>query len=289
MNDKVYKKQNKMAACTEAPWKSFIPLEIREQTLLKIKQESLDIYGQDLSGECPKRLVCFSKECIGRPLPLFSPTAKPYLDQLTETQIIINDELYITTNCQGCPIVKTCSSSCNQINDFIQRDRTQEPEIAYKDFSNEEIQEEYSEESEALNLKPDNIPWDCLNELRTQIVKLYLYEQKDFKHVANLLNLSSQAACKYEFYAALTQLSETAVIRKAIKDAVFTWDKEYYLLDYLYEQNLTQAQFAKEHGITKQAVSSRLNRIIKKYNIKWTKFVKKKGNKVIYNVPMIMK
>lgn len=292
MDDNTFKKLNRPSSCTEVPFKYLIPAGIREETLLTIRQESIDIYGQDLAGECPKRFVCAKKDCLGRPLPVLSPTAQPYLAELVKTQRVVEDELFITTSCAGCPIVKTCASTCNQISDFIDRDKVTEPPITYKPITDNVIAEEYTEEATPFTLVASDIPWDCLNEQRTKIIKMYLYEQKDFQHVSNTLGLNNPAYCKYEFYAGLTKLSEYAVMRKFLEQEL--WEerltaKQYNICQSIYHYNMSITEAAADNRITKQAAQQMVARVIKQHKIKWTKFVYKKGNKVIYNVPMIMK
>jgi predicted DNA-binding protein YlxM (UPF0122 family) len=57
----------------------------------------------------------------------------------------------------------------------------------------------------------------------------------------------------------------------------------------LYKTNFTLKQVAFVEEMSKQAVQQILTRVIDKYNIKWTVFVKKVGGKVIYNVPELFK
>lgn len=291
MDDVKFKKTNRIAACTENPIQHLIPFGIRQQTLLKIKQESIDIYGHDVMAECSKRLTCLKKTCAGRPLAWNSPTAKPYLEELAKTQSIVDQEMVIVTNCQVCPIRIKCTSTCDQVSDFIERDKGKEPDnIQYKDLTDNLVADTY-ENSESPNILPGyDIPWDVLNPLRKQVVELYLYENNDFTHVAKKTGLYDQAAAKYEFYAALTTLSEYAVVRKFVKDKAYRLNADIRtIMEQVYIYNKPVIALSKELGVSFQSVHARIDRLLKEYDITWYKFVQKKDGKPIYNVPQLLK
>lgn len=289
MDDKQFKKTNRMAACTENPIEKLIPADIRHETLLKIKNESIDEYGYDVMSECPKRKVCMKKECIGRPLAWKSPTAKPYLDQLATTQKIVNEEMFIVTNCSGCPIVKTCDSLCQQVTDFINRDNSKEPSISYRPMTENLAPEESYEEPEIFNNNLE-IPWDILSEHKRDIIKKYVYEQRDFISVAKALGILNQARAKYFLYASLTRLSEYAIMRQFISEnKELLTDTQYNVLYNVYFANKKLVEVATDCQVTKQAVSKLIKQVIEKHKIKWYTFVRKEGNKVVYNVPAILK
>lgn len=286
MDEKTFKKINKPAACTIAPWDKLVIGPNRDNILRAIRQETIAAYGYSMD-ECPKRKVCFTKQCLGRPLPFKSATAKPYLDQLKTTHNIVNDELYLA-NCDACPIAMYCSSSCSQVNDFLQRDKTDEPEMVYKESLDNIVQETYEEDRLTGILGKGLVtPWDCLTKRREQVIKKYVYENKDFLTVAKELGLYDQAKAKYEFYAALTRLSEYAVMRKWIKDNPDANGIE--VLNKVYNENRTMVQVAEEMKISKQAVQQTVARIIKANTISWPIFVRKQGNKVVYNVPEVLR
>lgn len=286
MDEKKYKKEFKPPACTRPPWEHLVTGPNKENILRQIRQESIAIYGYSLD-ECPKRKVCFTKACIGRPLPWASPTAKPYLDQLKTTHTITNDELYLS-NCDTCPIAAYCTSTCSQMNDFLQRDKTDEPEMIYKEsLDNVVINTRSDDKMTNLLGKGLQTPWDCLTERRAEVVRKYVMENKDFLTVAKELGLYDQSKAKYEFYAALTKLSEYAVMRKWIKDNPDTAGVE--VLGKIYNENKTMTQVAKELDVTKQAVQQTVSRIIKSNKISWNVFVRKQGNKVVYNVPEVLR
>lgn len=292
MNDSQFKRTTKFPSCTMSPWFNLIPKDKRDIVMRKIRQETIEAYGYSMD-ECPKRKTCFTKTCLGRPLPLKSETAKPYIEQLKTTHTIINDELFIS-NCDNCKIAKTCKSPCYQLNDFLNRGFSKEPELISQENlelipviqNNDDVIK-----NSLINIK--EIPWDCLTETRQSVIKKYLYENKDFFLIAKELDLNNQARVKYEFYSALTRLSEFAVIRKFIKDNKNTLYEEnkstYNILDSLYNKNMTMTEIGKLNNISKQAVQQRLTRFLNTYNIKWTIFVKKQGNKIIYNVPGLFK
>lgn len=289
MDDNKFKKINKPAACNNPPWAAVIPKEIREDVLRQIKQESVQHYGYSMD-ECPKRLTCFTKQCIGRPLPWLSPTAKPYLEKLKNTHKFSNDELYLS-NCDVCPIAKTCSSPCAQVNDFMQRDRMKEPILEYRD-NIENLAEEVDMPMPSVPLftPTAKIPWDAISEKRQQTVRKYMYEQKDFLTVAKELGYHDQSRARYEFYAALTTLAEYSVMRKFIEDRgheLTAYTRS--LLVAVYNENLSITEVANRRVITKQAVQQNIARVIEKYKITWPVFVRKEGNKVIYYRSEVLK
>jgi len=131
MDEKKFKKINKPPACTQQPWAHLIHPDDRFNVLGKIREESIMLHGENLDA-CPKRKTCFTKACMGRPLPVKSPTFQPYLEQLKKTHKIVNDELYIN-NCGSCQIAPTCKSLCHQMNDWLQRDSDPQPNLIYQD------------------------------------------------------------------------------------------------------------------------------------------------------------
>lgn len=287
MKEKEEEKKHKYAACTSAPWANLIPLNERKEVMRAIKQESLEEYGEDLT-ECPKRLVCLGSECIGRPLPWKSKTAERYLEELKKTQKIENGELYVQS-CNVCPIAKTCQSLCPQVNDFLSRRKVEEAELVLREDLEEAEQpvEAVKEPSEALDLK---VPWDVIPTEKQELIKEYLYNFKDFKTASEKLNLNNQARAKYEFYAALTRLSEYGVMRKFLSEnSEKLTNSQKEVLGRVYFGKMNYSEVAKSLNITKQAVSNIVNRTIKKHKIRWTSFVTKKGKKINYNVPLILK
>jgi predicted DNA-binding protein YlxM (UPF0122 family) len=297
MDNKDWKNKNKPRACNFAPWEYLIPAKDRAGIMRQIRQESVDKYGQDYD-ECPKRKVCIGKSCLGRPLPWDSPTAKPYLEKLKKTQDIRNGELFIQTDCSSCPIFKSCQSPCHQVIDFIQRDKVEEPQLQYN--SKEDILDLASEASEAIEtasvqpatlmLSNGDIPWDCLTDRKRQIVEKYLYDQLDFKYIADQLGIINQAKCKYEFYLALNRLAEYGVIRKFFSENkdLLTENQQLLFIE-VYFNNKSYTSVANKLNISKQAVQQTIDRVIKQHKLKWPKFVRKVKNKVIYNVPELFK
>lgn len=286
MDEKTFKKINKPAACTSAPWDKLVIGPNRDNILRQIRQETIAAYGYSMD-ECPKRKVCFTKKCIGRELPWKSATAKPYLERLKVTHSIVNDELYIT-NCEGCPIAAYCTTTCSQVNDWAQRDKTEEPEMIYKEsLDNVVLANENDDRLSGILGKGLQTPWDCLTKRREEVVKKYVYENKDFLTVAKELGLYDQSKAKYEFYAALTKLSEYAVMRKWLKDNPKGAGAD--VLSKIYNENKTMTEVAKQLDVSKQAVQQTVSRTIKANNISWNVFVKKQGNKVVYNVPEVLR
>jgi len=289
MESKNFKKENRMAACTQPPWNIFISTKERPEILRKIRQECIDIYGYSLD-ECPKRKICIKKECLGRPLPYDSKTAKPYIEKLEKTQNIVNGELFINTNCTTCPIFKECNYPCNQVVDFIDRDKSVEPYIIYKEKT-ENLEAVITPlEPSILFVKDTDIPWDILSEKKKQIVKKYLYEERDFRYIAESLDMNNQARVKYEFYSALTKLTEYGIMRKFIKENIEKiTDRQKLILEMIYFNNMSQVETARWLGISKQSIQQTINRVVKKHKIKWKKFVRKEKNKPMYNTLEVLK
>lgn len=287
MNEKDFKKIHKPSACTVAPWDKLVTGPNRDNILRAIRQETIAAYGYAMD-ECSKRKVCFTKTCLGRELPWKSATAKPYLERLKATHTVTNDELYIT-NCDGCPIAAYCTTSCSQVNDFLQRDKTDEPEMLYKESLDNVIMEPTETADKLVGIlgRGFTAPWDCLTHRRQAVIKKYVYENKDFLTVAKELGLYDQAKAKYEFYAALTRLSEYAVMRKWIKENPNATGIE--VLNKIYNENRTMVQVAEDMKVSKQAVQQTVSRVIKTNSISWAVFVKKQGNKVVYNVPEVLR
>lgn len=288
-SEKQFKLINKNSTCTKRPWEYLIPQEDKYAIILKVRQECVEIYGHDFS-ECSKRKVCFTKKCMGRELEWKSPTALPYLKEFAK-MVGINegDEYFIQTDCSSCPIYNTCKSTCFQISDYINRDKSLEPKLVYKETV-EQYKEDNSYSSQRQNLTNLQIPWDCLPERKAAVIKKYLYQQKDFLSIAKELDLNNQARAKYEFYSALTTLSEVAVMRKFIEDKNTVLDaKQLAILKAIYLEGKTLTEVSEQCKISKQAVQQLIARLVAKYNLKWAVFVKKQGSKLIYNVPEILK
>jgi len=139
-------------------------------------------------------------------------------------------------------------------------------------------------------LKGHEIPWDAVSKRKQSVVKKYLFERKDFLTIAKQENLNNQARCKYEYYSALTKMSEYAIMRRFIKSkGNRITPTQLDLMKLVYMENKNLAQSAKEMNITRQAAQQRLGRVIKKYDIKWHRFVKKHKNKVLYNIPEVLR
>ncbi len=288
MNEKDFKDKLKRGACTKRPWEHLVPYEKRYEVIRQVKQECIDLYGYDFE-ECPKRMVCFTKDCMGRPLEWKSPTARPYLIEFAKLHgLKVNEEFYLK-NCDSCPIRLICTSTCGQVNDWINRSKQGEPNITYKDNTENLQAEEVGGAVRVALLDGLEIPWDCISKRKQKVVKSYLYEQKDFKFIADTQDLNNQARAKYEFYSALNRLSEYAIVRKFLKEQYKTLtQKQALIMHEIYFNNSTLTKTAKKLNITKQAVSQIVNRVIEAHNLKWQTFVRKTGNRVIYNVPEVI-
>lgn len=295
MNELEFKKTNKMSSCSSPPWAAFIEPMKRPELLRIIRQECIDEYNFHFD-ECEKRLTCFKKTCLGRKLPWKSQTALPFLNELikhvpTQLNKETNElEMLVETNCNQCPLFKSCKNPCNQVLDFIERDKAPEPIIDYK-----ETTENYDTEIEPLEpanliVNGSNIPWDVLSPKKAEVIRKYLYEQRDFRYIAETLNLNNQARVKYEFYSAINKLAEYAAVRKFLDTHLQQLTaRQQEIFDLVYIKNMTFVKAADKLGISKQSVQQTVARILKRYRVKWHSYVKKRGNKVLYNVPELFK
>lgn len=286
MTENDFKKKNKPAMCTYPVWKSVITSPNKEDIVRTIRQETVQAYGYSMDA-CPKRLACLGDHCLGRPLPILAPTAQPYIEELKKTHKVVNNELFLS-KCDQCPIKAKCTSTCHQINDFVNRHDKKEPEYIYN--VNLDNHSEHTLAQNSIPFISKDIPFDCLSDRRKTVIKMYLYEGKDFAQIAKELNIKSHAFIKYEFYAGLTKLSEYATIRDYIdKNKEILPKGVFLLLEKLYLQNKSITEVANEEKCTKQAIQQRLTRILENANISWTIFVKKQKGKLVYKVPMVLK
>lgn len=289
MNELEFKKTNKMAACTAPPWAAFIPPMERPEVLRIIRQETVDAYGYSMD-ECPKRLTCLKKTCLGRPLPWLSPTAKPYLEQLKETQKIVKDEMIVQTDCSVCPFVSTCKNPCNQVLDFIERAKAPEPILDYKETTDNLEAHRDVFEGSTFKVNAEDIPWDVISPKKAEVIRKYLFESRDFRYIADLLNLNNQARVKYEFYSAINKLAEYAAVRKFLDgNSKKLTDRQQQIFTLVYRDNLSYVEVADMLGVSKQSIQQTVSRVFKKYKVKWKVYVRKKDKKVHYNVPELFK
>lgn len=286
MKDRDWKKINKPSACRNAPWAIFIEPKKRPEVLRKIRQETIDAYGYSMD-ECVNRKICISKTCIGRDLPWLSKTAKPYLLQLGIKE---GEQYFVKTDCSTCPLYNTCTNVCNQVYDFIEKDKIVEPEIKYEEQLDIVKTSEQILQESVLKVKKEDVPWDILSERKKEVINKYLFEQRDFRYISETSTLLNQAAVKYEFYSSLSKLSEFAIFRDFIKNSSEKLtSKQLKILQMVYLENKKLVQVAKELKISKQAVQQIIMRVVKKHNIKWYKFVRKKNNKITYSTLEIFK
>jgi predicted DNA-binding protein YlxM (UPF0122 family) len=285
-----FKNTFKPSVCSMPPWQFLIPANQRLEILRIIRNECQDAYGQSLD-ECTKRLVCFKKTCLGRELPWKSKTARPYLEQLKLTHnMVLNPdtnelELVIDTSCSNCPIVKKCDSLCNQMVDFIARDKTIEPVLEYQDdMSNlNNIYTDFSPSNFLMTI--ENIPWDVLSPKKQEIVNKCVLEERDFRSVGKFLlgKENSQASIKLQLYSAMNKLSLYANVREFLKlNKDILTDRQYQVLWLVYMENNTMVEVAKEMKVSKQNIQQIISKVLKKHNIKGLKYVKTKNNQPQY-------
>jgi len=288
MDQKKFKKINKPAACTQAPWSNLIGFKEKFTIMHKIREESIVLHGESLDS-CPKRKTCFTKTCMGRPLPVDSPTFKPYLEQLKKTHKIVNNELFID-NCGTCQIKTSCESLCHQMNDWLQRDSDPQPNLIYQE--NLENYPTNLQMNDTVNTKTFDLSlcWEVISEKKASIIKKYLYQQKDFEIVAKELKISNKALAKYEYYSTLNKLAEFSVMRKFLKDHQLELTETQQLVMntvYFGNKNLTEA--AKELNISIESVRRTILRVVEANRLTWPIFVKKVNGKLTYEIPEVLK
>lgn len=290
MNNKTFQHKYKIAICTNNPIKYLIPYNQRYEVIKNIKNECVEIYGQDIMQECDKRMVCFGKTCLGRDLAWKSPTALPYLEKLKQRGLVEPDGKMYMIGCKGCQINKTCQRPCFQVNDYVTRQKKKEPFLIFKHtVDNFEVKsdkiEEFRRQNEVLS-----IPWDSISEKKSRIVRSYLFELLDFQQVAKKFHLINQAEAKYLFYSALTTMSKVAVMRKFLrKNKEKLTRKQIQILTSVFIKNNTITEAAKEYNLKKQSAQQIIARVIRLYNLKFQKFVRKHNGRVIYSVPALLK
>lgn len=284
-------KKYKFACCTQPPWKHLIPKIDRENIAHKIRQETIEIYGEHYDS-CIKRHFCIKNECLGRPLPMKSKTAKEYLEILKRYYRIKNGELFID-NCSTCSLASGCSSTCYQVNDFLNRHKEKQIQIIFKEsVDNAQVEEGaiLTNSGRNINIDRNNIPWDVLPKKKRNILKKYLFEYKNFSTIAKECKYLNRATSKQEFYYAMNKLSEFAVMREFINNNKnkLTKKQKSILID-IYINNKTRAEVAKKLDVSKQAVQQQISRVVQEHGISWDIFVKRVKGKLKYFVPEVFK
>jgi hypothetical protein len=290
MKEKDFKIKFKPAACTKPPWAKFITGDDQNKVLAKIREEANFHYGESYD-ECPKRFVCIGKECMGRPLPWKSETAAPYLEKLKETHTIKDNELYLS-NCDTCPIVKKCTTTCSQVNDFINRWKKPEVEVVLVENLDPHVDENPS--FTIPTITDQEVPWDVLTEEKQRIVKKRLHLQKDFATIAKEEGLYNQKDATYVFYSSLTRLSQFAAVRKFLTEKGHQLKPKHLdLLNKMYVDKKTLTEVSKLYNLSPSTVSEKVNTIFKKHNVTWHKFVKKVKvagkTEIIYSIPEVLR
>lgn len=298
MNDADFKKKNKPPLCTEDPFLALVPKNLTHEIINIARQRSRDHGLDDYDFGCPKRFTC-DGQCSGRPVPDYIPELKPYIEKLKH--LITSDGLMYVNKCDQCPIAITCKKTCSQIADYMERGKNKDditnksdPVILTTDYalgtwvseqpgSDEpqpgvlsELISRYGSIQDAI----ENLPWEAINERRKRLVRMYIFEGKDFRACAKEIGYSNGTVARNEFYRSLTTLSKFATVRYYIelhRDEIPDFD--YELLQLRYYQFLTVSEIAKQLGLPIGTVRSRLFRFISRSSLKYTKYVNK--NKVI--------
>ncbi len=298
MNDSDFKKKHRPALCCEDPFLSIVPKNLIHEITNFARQRSRDKGLGDYDFGCPKRFTC-DGNCTGRPVPNYIPELKPYIDKLKH--LVSPDGLMYVTKCGSCPIAKTCKTTCPQITDYMNRQSNREditnksdPVLISTDYAlgtwvsgqpdNEEtkpgVLSELISRYGSIQDAIDNLPWEAINVRRKRLVRMYIFEGKDFRACAKEIGYSNGTVARNEFYRSLTTLSKFATVRYFIeqhRDDIPDFD--YELLQLRYYKFLTVGEIAKQLTLPIGTVRSRLFRFISRSKLHYTKYVNK--NRVI--------
>ena len=134
-----------------------------------------------------------------------------------------------------------------------------------------------------------HIPWEVLTIKKQQIVKDYLYNNKTFEDIAFSLK-TTKSKIRYDYYASLTKLSKYAVMRQFLDNKGDQLNpKTFTIMNTIYWYCNNVDVSAKHYNTTTSAIYKRINRVIKEFDITWHVFVKKEKDKIIYNIPPILR
>jgi Sigma-70, region 4 len=288
MSDVTFKKKNKPALCTLDPIMSLVSKEKFHEIQNIVKQKLRDA-GLEYDLSCPKRFTCNGK-CSGRPVYHQVDELKPYIDKVKH--LIAKDGMIYLQGCQTCPIVKTCKSTCNQISDFMNRSNNKEDltvkmepvqistDNAMSNWVSDDIESNPSVLSElierygSIQAIVEQLPWGAVSDKRQRLIRMYVFEGKDFRACANELGYSNGNVSRNEFYRSLTVLSKYATVRYFIeqhRDDIS--DLEYELLQLRYYEFLPLEEIGIKLNMPTGTVRSKIFRFLKKANTKYSRFV----------------
>jgi hypothetical protein len=293
MNDQSFRKKFKPAVCLNDPVMNLISKD-KYHEMLNIVRRSYREKGMTYDSSCPKRFTC-QGICQGRPIDHWISELKPYIKKISHL-LAEDGNLYVKT-CGTCPISKTCKSTCNQVSDYMIREKNSE-DLSYKvdteftnfdislstwvsddDFSSgilKELIERYGSIQDAIS----NLPWDAVNNKRQRLVRAYTLESKDFAQCAKEIGYANGTVARNEFYCALTALSKYASVRyymECNRDVISDFD--YELLRLRYYDFLTLKEISERLNIKLGTIRSRIFRFIKRNKLKYSNYLNK--NKII--------
>lgn len=176
------------------------------------------------------------------------------------------------------------------MNDWLQREKDQQPDLLYRDNlenypTDQQLQETVNSRDFDLSLC-----WEVIPQHKANIIKKYLYQQKDFEIVAKELKISNKALAKYEYYSTLNKLAEFSVMRKFLKgDSLALTETQQLVLNIVYFGNKSLTDTAKELNISVESVRRTILRVVDSNKLTWPVFVKKVQGKLVYNIPEVLK
>ena len=291
MSDASFKKKNKHAICTLDPVMASVPKDKFHELQNIVRQKCRDV-GLDYDSACSKRLTC-NGTCTGRQVYHFIDELAPYIKKISH--IIAPDGMIYLKGCGTCPIKTTCKKTCNQVSDFMDRNKNKEdlttkfePVAITTDYAlanwvggddgetQPGILSELIGRYGSIQDTIENLPWGAINDKRQRLIRMYVFEGKDFRASANELGYSNGNVARNEFYRSLTTLSKFATVRYFIeqhRDEISDFD--YELLQLRYYKFLSVNEISGQLGLPVGTIRSKLFRFLKKSKTKYSRFVVK--------------
>lgn len=279
--------KKKPAACTQPPWKAYLPNGKKGEILIKIRQETEQAYGQNYDS-CPKRMVCMGKSCLGRPLPTKSKTFQKYFSEMKKNLNIVGDEL-VLENCDVCQLRSNCTKPCQQINDYLNRGNKEQIDLVYKETVHNIAQEPQNREFSYGELNFKELPWDCVPELNKTLYEKLVLERKSLHQTANELKLFDSSNAKKLYAQTLNKLAEYSIMREFLSTKPELTANQLKILQKVYLENKSLTKTAKEVKVSVVAISRTIGRVRTKHNINIPKFYRKVKGKPIYNIPEFLR
>lgn len=279
--------KKKPAACTQPPWKAYLPNGKKGEILIKIRQETEQAYGQNYDS-CPKRMVCIGKSCLGRPLPTKSKTFQKYFSEMKKNLNIVGEQL-ILENCDICKLRSDCTKPCQQINDYLNRGSKEKIDLVYKETVHNIAQEPQNREFNYGELNFKELPWDCVPELNKKVYDKLVLQRKGLQQVTDECGINNKSYTKKIYAQTLNKLAEYSIMREFLSKKPKLTSKQLEILEKVYLQNKSLTKVSKEFNVSRQSVQEVVKRVKTKYNINIPKFYREIKGKPVYNIPEFLR